>query len=103
MIRSSRYPGNVARRLAGKSSSTPAEASRLSTRSTAAWPMPYVAAVRTTSSVSRDPSSRLTIAAALPSPVSARARRGSTPICSVSRSRQSGRSPALSAGLIHKA
>jgi len=51
---------------------------------------------------SREPSSSETIAAALPRPVSARARRGSTPICSVSRSRQSGRSPAFSAGLMRQ-
>jgi hypothetical protein len=51
----------------------------------------------------RDPSSSDTIAAALPSPVSAAARRGSTPIWSVPRSRQSGRSPAFSAGLMPSA
>jgi hypothetical protein len=62
--------------------------------------MPYVSAVATTSAVSRDPSSRLTTAAALPSPLNARARRGSTPIWSVSLSRHSGRSPAFNAGLI---
>ena len=53
-----------------------------------------------TLSRSRLPSSRLSTAAVWPSPATATARRGSTPNCSVSRSRHTGSSPAFNAGLM---
>jgi len=84
---------------AGKSMSTPAAASTVRTRSVTAAGMPRLLASATSWFRSRLPSSSLTTSAALRMPISATARRGSTPIWTVSRSRQIGNSPNLSAGL----
>ena len=80
--------------------SAPAPASKPSTRFAASAETPACSAASMIAAQSRLPSSSVTTAAAPPSPDRATARRGFTPICSVPRSRQTGSSPALSAGLM---
>ena len=92
--------GSEACSRAGKSSSTPAAASTASTWPAASGGTPHACAAAITPSRSRLPSSRLSTAAVWPRPPTATARRGSTPNCSVSRSRHTGSNPAFRTGLM---
>src|SRR5215472_3616466 len=87
---------------AAKSSITPPAASKVRIRSVVATGMPWRAAAAITSSRLLLPSSRPISSALYLMPDNAIARLGSMPICSVSRSRQTGSKPALSAGLMDR-
>ena len=96
-----RTPGGSSLSVAaGKSSSAPPAASKVSTRSVISRGMPCPAAAASNCSRSRLPSSRAISGAAPAIPDKAIARRGSIPICSVSRSRQTGNKPDFRAGRI---
>jgi len=84
---------------AGWSSSAPAPASSIRIRSVIGAGIPWSRAAAMTCARSRLPSSSPITTAARPMPVSATARRGSMPICTVSRSRQTASKPDFRVGL----